>query len=78
MFSPIFRGFVLNQAQLDALVPLLNAEMNRPRNRSREKFDEAADALFVAAGCEVNASNNERATAEMIANADKRVRGSVK
>jgi hypothetical protein len=78
MFSPIFRGFVLNQAQLDALVPLLNDEMNRSRSRSRVKLEEAADALFLAAGCEVNESSNERATPEMISKADKRVRGSVK
>ncbi|SBW84112.1 hypothetical protein PVE_R2G0082 [Pseudomonas veronii 1YdBTEX2] len=78
MFSPIFRGFVLNQAQLDALVPLLNEEMNRSRSRSRLKLEEAADALFLAAGCQVNEANNERATPEMIAKADKRERRSVK
>ncbi|WP_439126351.1 MAG: hypothetical protein ACNJA3_28695 (plasmid) [Pseudomonas rhizophila] len=78
MFNPIFRGFVLNQAQLDALVPLLNAEMSRPRLRSRKALEEAADALFIAAGCEVNEANNERASPEMIAKADKRVRRSVK
>lgn len=78
MFSPIFRGFVLSQSQLDALVPLLNAEMSRARLRSRKALEEAADALFRAAGCEVNEVNNERATPEMIAKADKRDRGSVK
>ncbi|RMM39434.1 hypothetical protein QO021_29780 (plasmid) [Pseudomonas amygdali pv. lachrymans] len=78
MFSPIFRGFVLNQAQLDALVPLLNEEMNRPRSRSRAKLEEVADALFLAAGCEVNEASNERATPEMIAKADKLLRGSAK
>lgn len=78
MFSPIFRGFVLNQAQLDALVPLLNTEMNRPGYRSRKKLEEAADALFLAAGCEVNEATNARATPEMIAKADKRVRGRAK
>lgn len=66
MFNPIFRGFILNQAQLDAIVPLINGEMGSARERSREDLESEAEALFKAAGCEVNESNNQRAATETV------------
>lgn len=61
MFNPIFRGFILNQAQLDALVPFLNDQMSDPREWSRDELETQAQSIFEAAGCEVNETNNKRA-----------------
>lgn len=50
----IHRGHVLNQQQLDAILPVLRESMNG-RHRGKKKLEAAIDQALEAAGCPVPA-----------------------
>lgn len=59
--SVVLRGFVLEQPQLDAIVPVLNAHM--VGQISKKKFEQACVDAIEAAGCPLR-EDQERAKGE--------------
>ncbi|HGM7876966.1 TPA: hypothetical protein ACKRQV_001229 [Pseudomonas aeruginosa] len=51
----IHKGHALNQAQLDAIVPVFN-EVMKGHHKGRKKLEEAIDKALLEAGCPVPAT----------------------
>lgn len=56
--SIIHRGVVLNQQQLDAIVPVLNQSMDG-KHRGRKRLEAAIDKALEEAGCPVIAAKED-------------------